>query len=109
MRTKNRHIVLIIDNFSGHNIEYEPTNVQLEFFKLNLTSFVQPLDAGIIRCFKAHYQKRLCLRAIDLDEAHEENIYQLDLLEGMKIAQEAWDAVGQETIKNCWNHTQIQK
>ena len=109
MRNERRHILLTIDNFSGHSIDYEPTNIQMEFFEPNLTSFVQPLDAGIIRCFKAHYRKGLCLRAIDRDDEGAENILDLNLLEGMKMAKEAWDAVSEETIKNCWKHTNIQK
>ncbi|KAJ7468750.1 hypothetical protein FB451DRAFT_1369000 [Mycena latifolia] len=28
---------------------------------------IQPLDAGIIRCFKAHYRHAYCLRAVELD------------------------------------------
>jgi hypothetical protein len=48
MRGEGRHVLLIIDYFSGHSIQYQPTNIQIEFFEPNLTSFVQPLDAGII-------------------------------------------------------------
>lgn len=109
MRSEKQHILLTIDNFSGHYINYEPTNIQIEFFEPNLTPFVQPLDAGIIRCFKAHYRKGLCLRAIDRDDEGAEDIFDPNLLEGMKMAKEAWDAVSAETIKNCWKHTKIQK
>ena len=109
MRSEKQHILLTIDNFSGHYINYEPTNIQIEFFEPNLTPFVQPLDAGIIRCFKAHYRKGLCLCAIDRDDKGAEDIFDLNLLEGMKMAKEAWDAVSAETIKNCWKHTKIQK
>lgn len=69
-----------------------------------MTSFVQPLDAGIIRCFKAHYRKAFCLRAIELDEAGEEDIYRIDLLNVMLLAKAAWDAVGEDTIQHCWRH-----
>jgi DDE superfamily endonuclease len=48
MHTENRHILFWIDNFSGHTINYEPTNIQLEFYEPNLTPFVQPCDVGII-------------------------------------------------------------
>jgi len=51
---------MLLDNFSGHEIAYTPTNIQLEFLEPNMTSFVQPLDAGIIRCFKAHYHRAIC-------------------------------------------------
>ena len=53
MGIQKRYICLLIDNFSGHKISFAPRNIQIIFFEPNLTSFVQPLDAGIIRCFKA--------------------------------------------------------
>jgi hypothetical protein len=100
---------LLLDNFAGHNIDYEPTNIRLEPFVANLTSHVQPLDAGIIRCVKAHYRKAFCLRAIELDEAGEDDIYKINLLEVMLMVRTAWDAVSAESIANCWNHCGIQK
>ena len=69
-----------------------------------MTSFVQPLDAGVIRCFKAHYRREFCLRTVELDEAGEDEIYSINLLEVMTMVREAWANVGSETIKNCWNH-----
>jgi DDE superfamily endonuclease len=108
MRAEGRHVLLVIDNFSGHFINYQPSNTQIELFKPNLTSFIQPLDAGIIRCFKAHYRSRLCQRAIDLDEAGEAEIYKINLLEGIMTANAAWKAVTAETVKHCWDHTRIQ-
>jgi len=109
MHLQNRKIVLFIDNFSGHNIEYSPTNIRLEFFAPNLTPFVQPLDAGIIRCFKAHYRALFCQRALELDTIGKENIFEINIREAMLMAKEAWDAVQPTTIKHCWNHTGIQR
>ena len=74
----------------------------------NLTSLVQPLDAGIIQCFKALYCQAFCKHAIDLDEASECNIFKIDLHEAMLMAKEAWAQVTPETIKHCWDHTGIQ-
>ncbi|KIK79764.1 hypothetical protein PAXRUDRAFT_86064, partial [Paxillus rubicundulus Ve08.2h10] len=83
-------------------------NIQIEFFEPNLTLFVQPCDTGIICCFKAIYNRNFCARAIDLDEAGSREIYKIDLLESMLMAKSAWDTVLQETIKHCWDHTQIE-
>ena len=55
MCLSNQHICLLIDNFSGHFIDFEPHDIRLEYFRPNLTSHVQPLDAGIIHCFKGYY------------------------------------------------------
>lgn len=108
MRQENHNVCLTMDNFSGHNISYTPQNVHIEHFEPNLTSFVQPLDVGIIHCFKAHYRWAFCLRAIKLDEASEWEIYKMNLCEAMVMAREVWSAVGPMTIKNCWDHTKIQ-
>ncbi|KIK19781.1 hypothetical protein PISMIDRAFT_42886, partial [Pisolithus microcarpus 441] len=77
-------------------------NVQIEPFEPNMTSFVQPCDAGIICCFKALYRCNYCSHALDLDEAGKQNIYKVDLLEGMMMASSAWAGVSKDTIKHCW-------
>jgi hypothetical protein len=109
MHGENRQVCLTVDNFSGHEFAYKPTNVLLVFFKPNLTSFIQPLDAGIIRCFKAHYRRAFCYRALDLDDAGERDIYNINLLEAMLMAKDAWNAITVTTIENCWDHTGIQR
>ncbi|KIK90742.1 hypothetical protein PAXRUDRAFT_151258, partial [Paxillus rubicundulus Ve08.2h10] len=35
-------------------------------------------------------------------------IYKINLLEALILAKKAWDEVSTETIKHCWDHTQIQ-
>ena len=108
MAIERRFICLLIDNFSGHKISFTPRNIQIVFFEPNMTSFVQPLDAGIIRCFKAHYRRHFCLRAIELDEAGNNDIWKISLREAMVMANSAWAAVMPSTIQHCWNHTGIQ-
>lgn len=90
MHKEKRHICLVIDNFSGHYISFVPRNIQIEFFGPNLTSFVQPLDAGIIQCFKAHYWHAFSMHAVGLEEAGETDIYKVNLLEAMTMAKDAW-------------------
>ncbi|KIK74163.1 hypothetical protein PAXRUDRAFT_176505, partial [Paxillus rubicundulus Ve08.2h10] len=55
MKCERRYICLLINDFSGHKILYEPSNIDLEFFEPNMTALIQPCDAGIICCVKAHY------------------------------------------------------
>jgi hypothetical protein len=47
MVTAKHYICLFIDNFKGCTICYKPHHIQMEYFVLNLTSFVQPLDICI--------------------------------------------------------------
>ena len=60
MHQQNRNVCLTMDNFSTHKIAYQPMNIKIIFFEPNLTPFLQLLDAGIIHCFKAHYQRSFC-------------------------------------------------
>ncbi|KIJ26213.1 hypothetical protein M422DRAFT_55619 [Sphaerobolus stellatus SS14] len=108
MGHQGHHILLLVDNFSGHYISYTPCNIRIKFFEPNMTLFVQPCDAGIIRCLKAHYCRAFCMRALDLEELEERDIYKIQLNEAMYLAKDAWDAVSQEIIAHCWMHTKIQ-
>jgi len=108
MCQQERNIVVLVDHFSGHYVQYTPRNIQVEFFKPNLTAFVQPCDARIIPCLKAHYRQEFCFHALELEEARERDIYKINLLKAMLLAKRAWTAVTQDTISHCWNHTKIQ-
>lgn len=55
LKTPTQCILLLQDNFSGHVVSYGLKYICVENFTANLTAHVQPNDAGIIRCFKAHY------------------------------------------------------
>ena len=58
LRSKNQKILLLQDNFSAHKCPDDVHNIEVLNFEPNLTSHVQPLDQGIIKCFKAHYRAR---------------------------------------------------
>jgi hypothetical protein len=107
MRSQNRDILLLINNFSGHFINYIPQNIDIVYFTPNITSHIQPLDAGAIRCLKAWYKRLFCERAIDLDNANEAEIYKINLYESMRLTEKAWSMVSAETLLNCWKHTGI--
>lgn len=69
----NRKVLLLIDNCSGHLIEKTNySNVRLEFLPPNMTSELQPCDAGIIACLKAHYRKISKGRFLDALENYRE-------------------------------------
>jgi hypothetical protein len=62
MRAANRKVLLLLDNFSGHELGVELVggkqglpNVRIEWLPPNTTSYWQPLDQGIIASFKLQY------------------------------------------------------
>jgi len=108
MKETNRKILLLLDNFSGHKWRNEMiTNIKVIFFSPNLTPFVQPADAGIIRCLKAIFRKLILRRSLDREDAGEDDIFAINQLEAMRFLEEAWNCVKQSTIVNCWQHTGI--
>ena len=109
LRAQDRHILLFQDNFSSHIVPDGLTNISVENFEPNLTSHVQPNDAGIIHCFKAHYRSKFIARAIDRydNEVDPSKIYDIDQLEAMRLADLAWNQVDTTTIRNCWRKSGI--
>lgn len=108
MGCQGHQILLLINNFSGHYISYILGNIKIEFFKPNMTSFVQSCDARIIHCLKASYHHAFCMHALDFEEMEEQDIYKIQINKAMYLAKEAWKAVSQETITHYWNHIKIQ-
>lgn len=111
LKEEGRFILLLQDNFKGHEVPTDPplSNIRVENFRPNLTSHVQPLDQGIIRCFKAHYRSEFISRSIENYErgVTPADIYKLNILEAMRMAADAWYDVKPQTIANCWRKAGI--
>lgn len=97
------------DNFSEHIIPETLTNIWVINLRPNLTVHIQPNDQGIIHCFKAKYCVQFIQCAIDLYESGmtPSQIYEIDQLKAMQLANDAWNEVDTMTIRNCWQKAQI--
>ena len=104
LKAQNQHVLLWVDNFSGHTLPASITNIHMEFYSPNLTSHVQPMDAGIIQCFKAHYQKLFVTHSIDHYDVgvHSSKIYDINQLEAMHLTDIAWSHVRPKVHCKCW-------
>ena len=70
MVIQNRFIILFVDNCKAHPaIGYCFSNVKICFLPKNSTSLLQPMDAGVIKCFKGNYRVKLCRKIISQLEA----------------------------------------
>jgi hypothetical protein len=109
LQQQRRKILLLQDNFSAHIVPDDLQNIQVENFEPNLTAHVQPKDQGIIRCFKAHYHARFIERSINrYDEGITPgDIYNINQLQAMRLADLAWHDVKTSTIQNCWRKSGI--
>jgi hypothetical protein len=77
----------------------------VENFSANLTAHVQPTDAGIIHCFKAHYHA--CFMDHYNGDIPPADVYDINILEAMQLANIAWNEVDTTTIHNCWQKSGI--
>lgn len=125
MCSNRRKIALVCDNAPTHIIpdydvceEHELkvinlSNIKIVFLPPNVTSYVQPLDQGIIAAFKAHYRRYVVRWLIqEADNACNANKTISDLkptfYEMMQWCHQAWtEDVTQTTIRNCWRHSCI--
>jgi hypothetical protein len=107
-RSQDRHILLLLDNFSGHQApDYRPTNVTMVFFAPNLTSYCQPLDQGIIATLKLCYHRLKAVETAAKVEAGEATPYDTNQLEAMIMLNKAWEEITSSTVTNCWRKAGI--
>ncbi|KAF4130717.1 DDE superfamily endonuclease [Phytophthora infestans] len=99
---------MLVDNATSHELQSgELTNITVQKLPPNTTSYLQPMDAGIIAAAKRGYRDRhmslACDRA-DKSMPHKapegKDIYYVDQLQGMKYVDEAWDDITPETIRH---------
>lgn len=109
LQANGRHILLLQDNFSGHIVPSNLTNIHIENFEPNLTAHVQPQDQGIIWCFKAHYCAKFIQRAVNQYDKGitPAEIYGINQLQAMRMEDKVWNNVDTITIHNCWRKAGI--
>jgi hypothetical protein len=92
-----RKILPFVDKCANHSSDTSSLkNVKAVFYPLNCTSVIQPLDLGVIKCFKQAYRKQLVQRAVCLMDTGKGVELKLDILVL------AWQQVTQSTILNCF-------
>ncbi len=105
MRLSGRNDILLVDNASSHKVETPLTNITLHFLPPGTTTHIQPMDAGIIRVFKAHYRR--FLTKYFLKFADENHPMTVDVRQAMRFIKQSWCCVTQSTIQHCWRHVDI--
>jgi hypothetical protein len=55
MKAQKRFVCLLLDNAAGHKVDGQYSNITIQFLPPNMTSMLQPCDAGIIKSFKVSF------------------------------------------------------
>ncbi|XP_071043141.1 tigger transposable element-derived protein 4-like [Parasteatoda tepidariorum] len=98
---KKRKVKLFMDKWTAHSDLLNLKAVNLQFLLPNTTAKLQPMDQGIIKCFKQSYRKRLVRKMMN---DIENNIsFKVDVLDAMRLLSSAWNNdVSETTIRNCF-------
>jgi hypothetical protein len=103
---KNRKILILLDNFSGHEVS-DFSNIKLLFFPPNTTYILQPLDLGIISAIKLKYTEfvsnYITTQIIDNEQSLKSTFSSLSLLNDCNWIREAIKYVNTSTFSNCWD------
>lgn len=107
MQNQKRNVALLIDNAPCHKLKENATfkNVEIFFLPTHTTSLIQPLDAGIIRSFKACYRQQIIKRqlaAIEMDISLETFVHSITIFKALSWIKNAWSQVSATTIQNCF-------
>ena len=113
-------ILLILDNYSCHNIVMNvEKNIVIRFLPANVTSTSQPLDQGIISTVKRNYRIDVLKQVIDNLDGFIENLRLSrkksglnngglpDILDAAIIVNSSWNKISPETILKCWIRSNI--
>lgn len=102
IKAEKRKVLVILDNFSGHDEHLKLSNIEMVYLPPNCTSILQPLDLGIIKNFKHYYRTALLQEMIEaIDNSTSYNL-QVDVLRAIFLVTNAWSEVTKTTIKNCF-------
>jgi hypothetical protein len=109
MRSEGRKVLLLMDNFSGHELAVQLVggktglpNVRIEWLPLNTTSEWQPMDQGIIVSFKLQYRRQWITFMIREYERDKDPQKIANLLKAIQWTRIAWEqSVTPTTIKKC--------
>ncbi|CAG8857579.1 23717_t:CDS:1, partial [Gigaspora margarita] len=101
--------LLLVDGATSHAVNNlnEYPNIRVHFLPSNTTAHLQPMDAGIINAFKAHYKRLYICKVINDFDIGIEKPNKIDVLQAIWLVNEAWNTISEETVKNCWRYTGI--
>ncbi|PWW72651.1 DDE-domain-containing protein [Tuber magnatum] len=119
MHINCRHIALISDNCPSHPPPERPpidytgpppptlTNITLIYLPPCKTAYLQPLDMGTIKSFKAAYRRLYAEYMVERFNEFGATLEKIDILKAIYLSSMAWDSVTPWTIQNCWTKTNI--
>ncbi|GBO31195.1 hypothetical protein AVEN_230275-1 [Araneus ventricosus] len=105
MRNQARKVLLVLYNATCHAHGAQLKNVKLLILPPNTTSKLQPLDHGVIKCFKIEYRQcalRHVIARVDGCESASEFSKKISVSDALDWIKISWKKIGQEVISKCF-------
>ena len=107
-----RKILLTLDSCSAHvaaiSLAPPPSNVRICWLPPNATSKFQPLDQGIIKSFKAHYQRQWLKYMVDGFVRNEDPTKSINIHLAIRWSTRAWNHdMSNSTIYNSFRRSAV--
>ena len=105
LRKEGRNVLLFYDGCSSHPVKPTLSNIKAITFPPNATSVLQPMDAGVIKCFKNYYRNRVVLHIVTILKSNEKSTLKdvkIDVLDAMGWIKNSWINMEDKTIANCF-------
>ena len=107
----NQKALLIIDNATVHlcNFELCDENIKVIFLPPNTTALIQPLDQGVISCFKRVYKREFLREYLISKDRNTNNnsvinyAKEFTLYDSIQLADSVWNSISISVLKNSWN------
>jgi hypothetical protein len=99
MGAQNRNILLFVDNCAAHP---KYTSCLRNVKVIQYLAKLQPLDLGVIKCYKQLYRKRIVQTAVCLMDAGKDTEKKINVFEALHYTVAALQQVTQQTIENCF-------
>lgn len=99
---QKRKVLMFVHNCGANRHINNLKAITLEFLPPNTTSVLQPMDQGVIKNLKLHYRSRLLNSVLLCVDRYKS--YIVDVLSAISIVSDAWTAVTQDMIHNCFGH-----
>ena len=103
--------MLFMDNAPCHpaDLEDKLSNINIVFLPKNTTSKTQPLDSGIIACWKCRCKngllRHVCSKVDGSNSVSDIIVKSVNLLMSIEWGRQAWDDVSRETTVKCFKRT----
>lgn len=105
MKIEDRKVLLLVDNAPSHDLgDTTLTNVTVNKLPSNTTSFLQPMDQGVIAALKRGFMNRKTEAAVDSFLDGDKQPYDASLVERIEWCCESWASISADAVKNCWKH-----